>query len=84
MSGSVYGNWPLATSQLELAKKQAKLVGCTDDTSSGIVKCLKDKSSDEISHSFEGLRVSNLLLLYLLLNHLVIRPSDYFVGFSIN
>ncbi|GJQ73731.1 hypothetical protein Trydic_g14065 [Trypoxylus dichotomus] len=56
MSGSVYGNWPLGMSQLDLAKKQAKLVGCTDNTSSAIVKCLRDKSAEEIANSLPGLK----------------------------
>ncbi|KAI4456240.1 carboxylesterase [Holotrichia oblita] len=56
MSGSVYGNWPLASNQLDLAKRQAKLVGCTDETSAGIVKCLREKSAEEIANSLPGLK----------------------------
>ncbi|KRT81773.1 esterase [Oryctes borbonicus] len=56
MSGSVYGNWPLGTDQLDLAKRQAKLLGCTDETSVGIVKCLRDKSAEEIANSLPNLK----------------------------
>lgn len=62
MSGSVYGNWPLKSNQLDLAKKQAKLVGCTDETSTGIVKCLREKSADEIANSLAGLKVNILVV----------------------
>nr|QIK02109.1 carboxylesterase 9 [Holotrichia parallela] len=51
MSGSVYGNWPLSNNQLDLAKKQAKLVGCSEETSADIVKCLREKPADVIANT---------------------------------
>lgn len=57
MSGSVYGNWPLKTNNLDLAKKQARLVGCIDETSVGIVKCLRDKSAEDIANFLPNLKV---------------------------
>ncbi|XP_018565472.1 esterase E4-like [Anoplophora glabripennis] len=51
MSGSPLGNWPIPHNQLDLAKKQAKFVGCPYDTTANIVKCLKTKPFDELSES---------------------------------
>nr|CAH7758728.1 unnamed protein product [Callosobruchus chinensis] len=56
MSGSSVGAWPLPTGQMDVAKKQARLVGCPDDTSKNIVKCLKTKSAEELGNSFFGFR----------------------------
>ncbi|KAJ8927313.1 hypothetical protein NQ314_020227 [Rhamnusium bicolor] len=51
MSGSVFGNWPIPHNQLDVAKKQAKFVGCPDDTAANIVKCLKTKPFNELGES---------------------------------
>ncbi|CAG9854755.1 unnamed protein product [Phyllotreta striolata] len=51
MSGSILGPWPIPINQLEIAKKQARVLGCPDDTSSNIIKCLKTKSFHEIGES---------------------------------
>ncbi|CAH1958118.1 unnamed protein product [Acanthoscelides obtectus] len=56
MSGSPVGGWPIPTGQLDIAKKQARLVGCPDDTSKNIVNCLKTKSAKELGDSFFGFR----------------------------
>lgn len=59
MSGSYYGQYALATNQLELARKQAELVGCTDvESSANIMKCLKTKMTEEIVNSQGGFKVS--------------------------
>lgn len=54
MSGSIVGNWKIPTNQLDLAKKQARLVGCPDTNSTEIINCLKIKSADELGQSFKG------------------------------
>ncbi|XP_056638299.1 juvenile hormone esterase-like [Diorhabda sublineata] len=51
LSGSPTGAWPLPTNQLELAKKQARLVGCPDDTAANIIKCLRTKPYNELGES---------------------------------
>nr|AIY68330.1 putative integument esterase [Leptinotarsa decemlineata] len=51
MSGSPLGAWPLPTNQLDLAKKQAKFVGCPDDNAANIIKCLRTKTYNELGES---------------------------------
>ncbi|XP_060523214.1 uncharacterized protein LOC132700111 [Cylas formicarius] len=51
MSGSPTAQWPIKRDQLELARKQARLVGCPDDSPADIVECLKTKSADELGNS---------------------------------
>ena len=51
MSGSAFGQMPIPENQLDLAKKQAKILDCPDDTSANIVKCLKGKTADELGDS---------------------------------
>lgn len=58
MSGSPTGVMPIAHNQLEVAKKQAKLVGCPDDTPANIIKCLKTKPFDDLSQSLPKFKVS--------------------------
>lgn len=58
MSGSSLGNWPVPSNQLDLAKKQAKLVGCPDDSSANLVKCLRSKSATEISDTLPKFKVN--------------------------
>ncbi|XP_074036127.1 juvenile hormone esterase isoform X2 [Leptinotarsa decemlineata] len=54
MSGSPIGIWPIKTNLLEAAKKQARLVGCPDDTSEKIVKCLKKVPAEQLAESLLG------------------------------
>jgi len=56
MSGSSFGNWPVPNNQLDLAKKQAKLVNCPDDTPANIIKCLRSKTADEIAETVPKFR----------------------------
>ncbi|XP_022916348.2 juvenile hormone esterase-like [Onthophagus taurus] len=56
MSGSVYGNWPLVNNQMELAKKQAKLVNCPVDTVKNMMQCIKTKSADDLVKSTPGFK----------------------------
>lgn len=56
MSGSIFGNWPIHTNLMSLVKRQAKLVGCPNDTSANIMKCLRAKSAEELGRSVDGLR----------------------------
>ncbi|KAG5884814.1 hypothetical protein JTB14_012022 [Gonioctena quinquepunctata] len=51
MSGTPVGIWPIPTNQLELARRQARVVGCPDDTPENIVKCLKTVSSERLGQS---------------------------------
>lgn len=58
MSGSPTGVWPIPHNQLEIAKKQAKLVGCPDDSAPNIIKCLKTKPFDDFSQTLPKFKVS--------------------------
>lgn len=58
MSGSIYGQYPIEKGQFHLAQKQAQLVGCPDDTSANIIRCLKTKSAVELGNSLLGFFVS--------------------------
>ncbi|KAJ8959086.1 hypothetical protein NQ318_022343 [Aromia moschata] len=49
MSGSPIGCWPLKRNQLDLAQKQARFVGCPDDTAENIIKCLKTVPYKELA-----------------------------------
>lgn len=57
MSGAPTGTWPISHNQLEVAKKQAKLLGCPDDTAANIIKCLKMKPFDDFSQSLPKFKV---------------------------
>lgn len=62
MSGSPVGCWILPHQQLEIAKKQARFVGCPDDTSANIIKCLKTKPFKELGDSLPKFSVRNSYL----------------------
>ncbi|CAG9854610.1 unnamed protein product [Phyllotreta striolata] len=51
MSGSAVGAWQIPHNQTNIAKKQARIMGCPDDTSENIIKCLKTKSAEELGDS---------------------------------
>ncbi|XP_018321739.1 esterase FE4 isoform X2 [Agrilus planipennis] len=55
-SGSEYGNWPIPRHQFNLAQKQARLVGCPDDSSQNIISCLKNISAESLGNSFFGFK----------------------------
>lgn len=57
MGGSILGNWPIENHQMHLAKKQAKLIGCPEDNSANIMKCLKTKTAQELTKSVDIYRV---------------------------
>ncbi|KAK5641594.1 hypothetical protein RI129_010141 [Pyrocoelia pectoralis] len=59
MSCSSFNQWPMGNHQFNLAQKQARLVGCSDDTSENIIRCLKTKSAEEIGDSLGGFKVNN-------------------------
>ncbi|XP_044758909.1 uncharacterized protein LOC123316758 [Coccinella septempunctata] len=50
-SGSPLGQWPIEHNQMNMAKKLAKAVGCPDDNSANIIKCLKGKTANELGDS---------------------------------
>ncbi|KAL3273419.1 hypothetical protein HHI36_014863 [Cryptolaemus montrouzieri] len=50
-SFSGLGQWPVGRDQLVITKRQARVVGCPDDNSTIIVKCLKTKSAQELGNS---------------------------------
>ncbi|KAK9883520.1 hypothetical protein WA026_001696 [Henosepilachna vigintioctopunctata] len=52
---SSLGQLPIGRSQLELAKRQARLVGCPDDTSKNIVDCLRGKSAMDLGNSLDNM-----------------------------
>lgn len=58
MSGSPTGQWPIAHEQLDLAKKQAKFVGCPDDTAANVYKCLKTARANDLGQSLPQFAVS--------------------------
>lgn len=51
MSCSPTAQWAIGHDRLDLAKKQAKILNCPDDTSANIVKCLKTKTAKELGDS---------------------------------
>lgn len=42
MSAASTAQWEVPYDQLELAKRQARVLNCTDDTAANIIKCLKE------------------------------------------
>lgn len=66
--GGPLGNWPLPRGQLEIAKKQARLVGCPEDTSENIVKCLRTVPVEKFNNAFLQFRVSKFLYFVFLCN----------------
>lgn len=58
MSYSPVGAVPIGTKQVALAKKQARLVGCPDDTIDNIINCLKNVSYIDLGKSLSGFAVS--------------------------
>ncbi|KAK4874274.1 hypothetical protein RN001_013634 [Aquatica leii] len=61
MSGSSLGILPVPNNQMDLAKKQAQLLHCPEDTSANIIKCLKSKSAQEIADSYPLFKEENSL-----------------------
>lgn len=57
MSGSAHGNVILKTHQLDLAQKQARIVGCPDDNNANMMKCLRNASAEDLGNSLEQFRV---------------------------
>ncbi|XP_019761960.1 juvenile hormone esterase [Dendroctonus ponderosae] len=51
MSGSPTSQWTIAHEQLDLAKRQAKFVGCPDDTAANVYKCLKTARVNDLGQS---------------------------------
>ncbi|KAK4874276.1 hypothetical protein RN001_013636 [Aquatica leii] len=54
MSGAMFAQWPIENHQLYLAQKQARLVGCPDDTTENIITCLKKVPAEQLGNSFFG------------------------------
>lgn len=44
MSGSAAAQWEIPSEQLDLAKKQARLLNCSDESVESIMNCLKNVS----------------------------------------
>ncbi|EFA04389.1 hypothetical protein TcasGA2_TC014687 [Tribolium castaneum] len=53
-SGSVLGQWKLPRNQLELAKKQARLVGCPVLNPKDMIACLKSIPAEVLGNSLDG------------------------------
>lgn len=41
MSGAATAQWEVPYDQFELAKRQARVLNCSDDTAANIIRCLK-------------------------------------------
>ncbi|KAI4456237.1 carboxylesterase [Holotrichia oblita] len=57
MSGSIFGPLPIYTNQLDLAKKQARILNCPDSTPEEIISCLNTKTAKEMGDSLSGFDV---------------------------
>lgn len=57
-SGSVLGQWQLSKNQLELAKKQARLVGCPDTNETILLGCLRSIPAEVLGNSLDLFDVS--------------------------
>lgn len=68
MSGSLLNAEPFPTQQIDLARKQAKLLNCPSDNSEDILTCLRSKPvanfTDTMGEFFVGLRTNFFLSLY--------------------
>lgn len=47
MSGAATAQWEIPNDQIEVAKRQARVLNCTDDTAANILRCLQNVSYDE-------------------------------------
>ncbi|XP_018321730.1 esterase FE4-like isoform X2 [Agrilus planipennis] len=57
-SCSALGTWPSKTHQLDIVKRQARVVGCPDNTTTAeIIKCLKTIPADVLGTSISKLKV---------------------------
>lgn len=56
--GGPLGPWALPSNQMEIARKQARLLGCPDDTSENIVKCLRTVPVEKFNNALVEFRVS--------------------------
>ncbi|KAL3273416.1 hypothetical protein HHI36_014861 [Cryptolaemus montrouzieri] len=50
-SFSALGQWPTGRNQLDVTKRQARVVGCPDDTPANIIRCLRQRSFEELQYS---------------------------------
>ncbi|KAF2903952.1 hypothetical protein ILUMI_02214 [Ignelater luminosus] len=57
MSGCAFGNNIKKTNLFDLAQKQARIVGCPDDTSANIIKCLKTIPAETLGDTLESFRI---------------------------
>lgn len=57
MSGAATAQWEIPTEQLEIAKRQARVLGCSDQSVAEIMDCLKKVTIEKISRC----RVSYIL-----------------------
>ncbi|KAF5277165.1 hypothetical protein FQR65_LT03871 [Abscondita terminalis] len=54
MSDTIFKQTPIVHHQFHLLQKQARLVGCPDDTSENIMNCLKTIPAEELGNSLSG------------------------------
>lgn len=57
MSYSPLGPLPIGKSQIDIAKKQARFVGCPDNTVSNMLNCLKTVPAETLGNSKEMFEV---------------------------
>lgn len=55
--GGPLGPYPTPSNQLEIAKKQARILGCPDNNSENIVKCLRTIPAEEFNNALGQFRV---------------------------
>jgi carboxylesterase type B len=58
-SGSALGHWPLPTNQLELAQKQAEIVGCSVVDPQIMLTCLRSIPAEVLGNSLSEFAVSS-------------------------
>jgi carboxylesterase type B len=56
-SGSTLGQWSLPTNQLQLAQKQARLVGCPDVSPTVMLQCLRSIPAEVLGNSLPDFAV---------------------------
>lgn len=76
-SGTALGQWPLPKNQIDVAKRQARILDCPDNTTTEILNCLKTKSAEELGNSLSQMTVSFVIYLsdiYLKLQEFGVNP----------
>jgi carboxylesterase type B len=86
-SGSTLGQWSLPTNQLELAQKQARLVGCPDVSPTVMLQCLRSIPAQVLGNSLPDFAVGlppkrNFFVNFMTFRSSVTTPSSF--GFPLS